>query len=572
MKVVHMELAMLLLAASGFAQTKIDVTTDHHTANYSHLINAVVTVNTQTQMLFPTCFSGFNYDLAASPVPYNNTSFQMAVKSFSPGVLRYPGGTISDTFNWRIGGYDLSLDGNAPAWTMNNIFRAYNTEVKGVKHWAHECEEKSQICMSKGGLPLADLVNLAKRIGDLKIVICVNTITDTPHSAHDLAYRVAKERMPVTVFSLGNECYSIISPTGKPTELLGLSTAEIPSNVSGTFISGEDYAEKMIPYYDAIKSGYRDAGVNPERAIVAVTGDSIKMYDIDPGNHMNKSKWDNGLIHFAKTNARGQYWDAVDLHEYVTRAPTLDASIKRCNSYLVFGADSYINNVWQPYCKPGTKFLFTEYAANDELDGTLYGGLFCAEFAIRLSRLPGVLHVMNHLRRTLDGIYVPDYKTWENKLIEATKSGHKLDLSQVDFRPIISTQIVVQRVANVALNNSDGLFKTTVAGGPDVPAGFNETVQIPAINAQAYHGKNGRNYLLLVNKGSGAVSVQLEIDHNDATRFKVFRVSGNNPALRTTITAPEGENESKPDGLEILSSEINGELSLPGYAIARLEW
>jgi|GEM_PF-1939703 len=539
--------------------------------NASSSTNAEVTINTQIQKPVFANFSGFNYDISSGPVPYNNLGFQHIIQSFSPAVLRYPGGTISDTFNWKIGGYDLTPE-KTPKWTMNNIFRAYNTNVKGVRDWAKKCEEKAAICMGKGGMPLYESVGLSKNIGDAKIVICVNTITDPPRSAYELAYRVAKEKMPVTVFSLGNECYSIISPTGKPNDLPGLPASGIPPDVPGTFVSGEDYAEKMIPYYDAIKSGYRDAGEDPRNAVVAIIGDSIKMYDIDPKNHFNKSKWDSGLIHFTQTNSRGQYWDAVDLHEYVTRAKTLDESLKRCNSYLMFGTASYISDIWKPSSKPDTKFLFTEYAACNELTGTLYGGLFCAEFAMRLSAEAGVLHAMNHLRRTPDGIDVPEYKAWENKLIGAARSGHVLNVSQVDFHPSVSAQLIVQGVANLALNNSDRLFKTTLSGGPNVPAGFNKTVQIPAIYAQAYHGKNGKNFLLLVNKGAKAASVNIDLDHQTGTLFTVFCVSSTNPAFRATFDASGKILQPSADNLTLVSWKAVKNVVLPGYAVARLEW
>jgi hypothetical protein len=64
-------------------------------------------------------------------------------------------------------------------------------------------------------------VEFAKKVGAKGIVITVNTFTDSPASARELAKYVAMKDIPVLAFSLGNEPADV-----HPTSIDSLSEAE----------------------------------------------------------------------------------------------------------------------------------------------------------------------------------------------------------------------------------------------------------------------------------------------------------------------------------------------------------
>ena len=88
---------------------------------------------------------------------------------------------------------------------------------------------------------------------------------------------------------------------------------------------------------------------------------------------------------------------------------------------------------------------------------------------------------------------------------------------------------------------------------------------IPAIYAQAYQGGNGKRYVVLTNKGSNAVAVQ--ITQNAVALTNLFQetfVTGSNP--RAT-------NASLQDSpVQIQSATVTNGLTIPAYSVARLEW
>jgi hypothetical protein len=88
---------------------------------------------------------------------------------------------------------------------------------------------------------------------------------------------------------------------------------------------------------------------------------------------------------------------------------------------------------------------------------------------------------------------------------------------------------------------------------------------MPAIYAQAYQGDNGKRYVLLTNKGSNAVPVQVTQDGAALT----------NQFLETFVTAsdPSTVNSNPPlSNVVIQSSTATNPVVIPEYSVVRLEW
>ena len=88
---------------------------------------------------------------------------------------------------------------------------------------------------------------------------------------------------------------------------------------------------------------------------------------------------------------------------------------------------------------------------------------------------------------------------------------------------------------------------------------------MPAIYAQAYQGGNGKRYVVLTNKGSNAVPVQITQDGVALTNqlLETF-VSGNDPSA--TNSSPQ----SSP--VQIETATVTNTFTIPEYSVVRLEW
>jgi hypothetical protein len=121
-------------------------------------------------------------------------------------------------------------------------------------------------------------------------------------------------------------------------------------------------------------------------------------------------------------------------------------------------------------------------------------------------------------------------------------------------------------VANWALTRSTAVYPTTVsANGPTVPIDTNGIATIPALYAQACQGGNGKRYVVLTNKGSNSIPVQILQDGAALT----------NQLLETFVTGadPSVTNAPPPNSsVQIKSQTVSNPLTIPQYSVVRLEW
>ena len=333
----------------------------------------------------------------------------------------------------------------------------------------------------------------------------------------------------------------------------------------GAFTDGGDYLTKMKPYRDAIKRGFQAAGVDPDRAVVAIGGGYVA--DTSGFN----VKWMADLA--AYTQAHGAWWDGVVDHFYPPEAKSGDFStkMKYANDALAIGTDPFIASYRATNFSAGKPLFVTEYdvtLSDRAIEGSVYAGVFCAEYIGRMSRYPETADLMLHeLFSSSDGIGVPDTAVdgtgdWHQKLTAAGQSGQVLDTTGRIQGLFYTAQILGVAIADAAVNASDRVYGTTVTGATgSVPT---RTATLPAVFAQSYRGRDGTLHVLATNKGKDPVIARIVVDGQAvSTTLTVDRLAptGGDPAETNTAT-------SQPVALK--HGTAQGTVTLPGYSATHI--
>jgi hypothetical protein len=242
------------------------------------------------------------------------------------------------------------------------------------------------------------------------------------------------------------------------------------------------------------------------------------------------------------------------------------------NWQLASNTTSRVLNYLMPMNNSNVTYLITEFApANGNgLGGqnpptcTLYGGIYAAEYLLRLSTVPQMTFVGPYQLVDDAGIAVTNNNY--QPVTAAYNGGYVTNTAGLPFGFFLSAQVCGQSVANWALTRSTAVYATTVGTNcPPVPVDTNGIVTIPAIYAQAYQGGNGKRYVVLTNKGSNAVPAQIIQDG----------VALTNQFLETFVTGsdPSATNSSPQNSLvQIQTNTVSNPVTVPEYSVVRLEW
>ena len=371
---------------------------------------------------------------------------------------------------------------------------------------------------------------MAAKVGGAKIIVDVNTYTDTTNSVAAFARYALTNHIPVAAWELANEPYTWLP--------------------YGLFTNGADYATQMKPFRDAIKAV-------DSNAVVA-------LFFSDAGN--TNVGWDNSLAGY--TN---QYWDAVTYHQYISPGnfTNFDDLMALANGNLVSNTTSYVSNYLMPRNDSGMTYMITEQDAasghGGPLNDTLYGGIYSAEYALRMSTLPQVKYVASFQMLSAAGIDVTN--DYFHAVNTAYTNGTTINTAGLNFGFFLSAQAAGEAVANGALYRSTQVYATTTTGGPTVPTDGGGSV--PAVYAQAYQGGNGRHYVVVINKGASNLLASIKQDgvtqgNANPNKFLETFVTGADPSL-TNSTPP-------PNNVQIQTLTGGNPVTLPPYSVMRLEW
>jgi hypothetical protein len=482
--------------------------------------NVVIAFVTTNSTPLNPGFAGFCTELQASAVEYFDTNFQQMTAALSPGWLRYPGGSMDDAFAWTNGLTLTNWFTNFPSWETNLLWPA------------------AKLGNGKGGLKFSDFEALCQNVGGAKIVVTINGFTDSSNSAGAFAAFALSNHIPVSVWELCNEPYTL------------------QGSGSGTFfLDATDYVAQMKPYRNAIKAA-------DSNAVVAVY--------FDDAGYAEPNTWDNDLKKYSD-----KYWDAVVYHHYPslpTSGVTFADLMALDNWQLASNTTARMSNYLIPDNNSNVTFLISEFAParGDGAGGnyppttTLYGGIYAAEYLLRLSTLPQMSFVGPY--QLLDAAGINQTNSFYQPVAAAYGGGYRTNTAGWPFGFFLSAQVCGSSVADGALTRSIAVYPTTVGtNGPVVPTDTSGIGTIPAVYAQAYQGGNGKRYVVLTNKGSNAAPVQIAQDGVTLT----------NQFLQTFVTAtdPSAVNSSPQNSpVQIQSATATNAVTIPGYSVVRLEW
>ena len=367
--------------------------------------NVLVAFTTTNSTPLNSGFAGFCTAMQTSAVEYYDTNFQQITETLSPGWLRYPGGSVDDAFAWTNGLTLTNWFSNFPSWETNLLWPA------------------AKLGNGKGGVKVSDFADLCQSVGGAKIVVTINGFTDSSNSAGAFAAFALSNHIPVSVWELCNEPYTLAG-TGPGT----------------FFLDATNYVAQMKPYRDAIKAA-------DSNAVVAI-------YFNDAG-YAEPNTWDNDLKKYTD-----KYWDAVVYHHYPslpTSGVTFADLMALDNWQLASNTTARITNYLIPDNNSNVTFLISEFnpARGDGAGGqyppttTLYGAIYTAEYLLRMSTLPQMRFVGPFQLLSNTGIGVTN--NFYNPVTTAYSGGYTTNTAGWPFGFFLSAQVCGSSVANWAL-------------------------------------------------------------------------------------------------------------------------
>lgn len=478
--------------------------------------SATIDIDTGTTLPLHAGFSGYN-DEVAIPVEYYDYRFNTLARNLSPGWIRFPGGITGDAYNWQTGQEE-------PSWVT--LFATQ--PVSGPL-----LQESERWLAGKGGARFIDEANRANMLG-ARLIVCANAFTDTPESIGKLAAYAKANGIPVAVWELANEAYDF---------------------QSDFFKGAADYLTKMKPFRDAIKAA-------DPNAVVAIFFD-------DPGRSTNPNPpWDTAIGAYAD-----KYWDAVTYHYY---PPQSQGDISKWmadeNAVLVAKTNAYVTSHLAPLNPSGMRFLVSEFNPSmgngggttggppSLTGGTLYGGIYVAEFTMRMSTVPSVLYVGSHQVANFSGVLSSDAHYTD--VTAAAAAGTSIDTLSLDFGFYYGAQANGVAIMNGVVNHAVQSDKTTVTGGAMVPA--TSVGQIPALYAMAYTNAVGGLSLLVTNKSATAHQVTIRVNGSlTAGPFPIQFITGTDPGAVNTTTNPRA--------VAIQTATSGNPVTAPPYSVLRVD-
>ncbi|SPF56820.1 exported hypothetical protein [Candidatus Sulfopaludibacter sp. SbA4] len=472
---------------------------------------ATIDIDTTTTTPVHSGFSGVSTDLGF-PVEFWDYRFNALAAEVSYGWLRFPGGSSSDIYNWQTGEDPAS-------WYMQ-----FANDTAGPS------QADIALVAGRGGAQLLDGANRANLLG-ASLIVCANGFTDTAASIGQLAAYVKANQIPVAAWELSNEPYLF----------------------PDFFSSATDYLDKMKPYRDAIKA------VDPN-AMIAI-------FLRDPGSAGGQNAWNSAVAAYPNP-----YWDAITFHHYPPQSTgVVFANWMADESAVLVNKTTALVTGFTPIGPPGVKFLITEFdpsIPNDSktgnssiTDGTLWGGIYAAEYIMRMSTVPSVLHAGPNEISYNAGVSAANGH--QGEVTAAATAGKTVDTVSLDFGFYLTAQANGMAVLNGAINHAVQSNQTTVTGGVTVPA-TGVSGGIPALYAMSYSNGAGGLSVVVTNKSATAHEVTIRINGNTpAGPFPIQFVTGTDPSMANTGT--------NPPAVTVQNASSDNPVTVPPYSVLRAD-
>ncbi len=524
--------------------------------------SVTVTMDTTKPTTVAVGFSGTNINSSDTPLGFADPKVRAFAKALSPKTLRWPGGTVDDFIDWRTG--LIPPLGSTPPGPLD-IEKAVFGPIHGMAFGQQVISQSTgsqPILAAKGGNPLGTMATgfggFATAL-EARIEVVVNATSDTAASAQALAFAVASEGLPVSGFELVNEPFYLVVPPGDGAIIVPQGAPAVP----GAFTDGSDYLAKMLPYYRAVKAGYLQAGVDPSKAVVAIAGG----YEDDTSGW--NATWASDLARYV--SAHGAYWDAVAFHFYPPKShgKSFAAAMQYANSALVSGTGTFMEGYRAANWSRGKPLVVTEFGPtfdDQHMNGSVYGGIFTAEYVARMSAYPEVRMVLMHeLFNDGDGIGTSGMiggQDWKTQMTAVGRSGGTVNTSSMDAGMFYNAQILGLALVDAAVNASDKAYPTSVTGSTGSVQTASGT--IPALFAQAYHGRNGTVHVLVTNKDKDPKILSFVLDGTNQTGMKTTET------MRATAGDPSESNSSAKSTVALQQGSAIGPLAVQGYSVTHV--
>jgi uncharacterized protein (TIGR03437 family) len=491
--------ALLGTFSIAFAQTSTPVT-------------ATIDINTTVTTPISPGFSGVSTDLGL-PVEYWDYRFNALAATIGFGWVRFPGGTSSNIYNWQTGEDVMAWYSQFPA----------NSGIGGD-------QKTIALVAGRGGAKLIDAANRANLLS-APLIICVNGYTDTTASAGQLAAFVKANQIQVAAWELSNEPY--LYPT--------------------FFATATAHLDAMKPYRDAIKA------VDPN-AIVAVfvndmahAGAATDAWNVAVAAYPNK------------------YWDAITFHHYPAQSTGSFAQWMADESAaLATRTGTAISSDLAPIGPAGVQFLNTEFdpsipndattGAASITDGTVWGGIYSAEYIMRMSTVPAMLHVGPSEISYNAGVFLSNGHQGEVEAVAA--AGKTIDTLSLNFGFYVSAQGIGISVLNGVINHAVQANQTAVTGGATVPA--TGIAPIPALYAMSYTNGQGGVSVVITNKSATPHQVTVRINGSAAAgTFPLQFITAADPSTANTA--------SNTNAIAIQTASSANPITVPPYSVLRAD-
>jgi uncharacterized protein (TIGR03437 family) len=308
----------------------------------------------------------------------------------------------------------------------------------------------------------------------------------------------------------------------------------------------------MKPYRDAIKA------VDPN-AIVAV-------FVRDPANSSLANSWNQGVAAYPD-----KYWDAISFHHYPQQSTGAFAQWMADEAAVLVNRTTSLFPQLTSIGPPGVRFLNTEFdpslprdsqtGAESLTQGTLWGGIYAAEYTMRMSTVPSLLYTGASAFWDKAGVEAATPHT--SDVVNAAKQGQTIDTLSLDFGFFTAAQADGVAVLNGVINHATQSNKTTVTGGATVPA-TGIAGGIPALYAMGYTNGTGGLSVVITNKSATANQVTLRVGGSAPTgTFALQFVSGTDPSVANTA--------SNPNAVVVQTGSSGNPVTVPPYSVMRVD-
>jgi hypothetical protein len=166
-------------------------------------------------------FEGTNLDYSGVAEPYGEPSVVNAVASLAPGTIRYPGGAISNYWDWQTGSV------NQPPATTTTTSGSTKAKQGRKRTYGFTLSTLEQLTNATGAVPIFDL----------------NVMTSTLQDQLQMLQTASQLGLPIRYVELGNEFY--------------LSD----SNYVHAFPTAAAYADLVASWAPAIRAAFPDVQI-----------------------------------------------------------------------------------------------------------------------------------------------------------------------------------------------------------------------------------------------------------------------------------------------------------------------